>query len=162
MIAVLVIAMAATAVWLAVRTLRTLRARRRGTPEDLRESTPALESFLVDALEQELAGALGLRNATAEERRPLARTLRGEPDPELVTRIEAKVDRVELGYLRYAHESDVEVTVRVLYENGEVSETSRRLAGADVPDAIRTDLDRLGATRIFRTWVFPWQRVTTL
>jgi len=139
------------------------RARQKNRPEVARESTPPLDAFIAEALEQELAGpVLGLRGASTEERKPLAKTLRNEPDADVVSKIEEKVKSVELEFVRYAHESDAEVTVRVRYDNGEKGETSKRLPWNDVPEAIRSDFDRKGGSRVFRTWTFPWQRVQVL
>ena len=147
----------------AVAAFFFLRARRRDRPEVARESTPALDIFIAEALEHELAGpALGLRGATAEERRPLAKSLRNEPDPDVVAKIEDAVKTVELEFVRYAHEADAEVTVRVRYEDGNAGETSKRLPWNDVPEAISAEFDRSASTRVFRTWTFPWQRAAAL
>lgn len=148
----------------AVAAFFFFRARRNQTkPEVARETTPALDSFIAEALENELAGSvLGIRGASAEERRPLAKTLRNEPDPDVVAKVEDKVKSVELEFVRYSHENDAEVTVRVRYEDGNAGETSKRLAWSDVPESIRADFDRRGGTRVFRSWAFPWQRVQAL
>lgn len=127
--------------------------------EVARESTAALDAFIREALEHELAGpVLGIRGASAEERKPLTKTLGSEPDPDVVTKIEAAVRTVELEFVRYAHDSDAEVTVRVRYDDGNKGETSKRLAWTDVPEAIRSEFDRKGGTRVFRAWTFPWRR----
>ena len=60
------------------------------------------------------------------------------------------------------NDGDVEATVRVRYENGKTGTSTRRLAMADVPEAVRADLEKKGSTRVFRTWAFPWQRVHAL
>jgi hypothetical protein len=147
----------------AVASFFFVRARRRARPEVARDSTPALDTFIADALEHELAGpALALRGATAEERRPLANSLRGEPDPDVVAKIEDIVKTVELEFVRYAHEVDAEVTVRVRYEDGNAGETSKRLPWNDMPEAIRAEFARSAGTRVFRTWTFPWQRASAL
>ena len=103
-----------------------------------------------------------MRASTPEERRKLAKTLRGEPDPDVVSRIEDKVKTVELEYVKYTHESEAEVTLRVRYTDGNAGTATRRLAWTDVPVAIRADFDLRGATRVFRTWIFPWARVRAL
>ena len=141
-----------------------MRSRKsQGDAEVARESTPALDSWITDALEVELAeGALGLRSSTPEERRKLGKSLRGEPDPDVVSRVEDKVKTVELEFVKYAHDSEAEVTLRVRYEDGNAGTATKRLAWADVPEAIRADFDRRGGTRVFRTWVFPWARVRAL
>ncbi|MBS2014498.1 MAG: hypothetical protein JST00_16550 [Deltaproteobacteria bacterium] len=139
------------------------RARRAGAPEAARDTTPALDAWIADALESELAeGALGMRSSTPEERRKLARSLRGDPDPDVVATIEDKVKAVELEFVRYTHESDAEVTVRVRYEDGNAGTATKRIPWAEVPDAVRADFDRRGGTRVFRTWVFPWSRMSAL
>src|SRR6476646_6008396 len=69
------------------------------------DSTPALEAWIKDTLEIERAeGALGMTNASSHERERLAKSLRGEPDPDVVSKIEDKVRDVEIEYTRYAHE----------------------------------------------------------
>jgi hypothetical protein len=137
------------------------RLRKSGAGAEVaRESTPALDAWLADALEIELAeGALGMRSSTPEERRKLARSLRGDPDPDVVSRVEDKVKAVELEFVKYAHDPEAEVTLRVRYEDGNAGTATRRLAWSDIPEAIRADFDRRGGTRVFRTWVFPWARV---
>lgn len=138
------------------------RSKRRGVDE-MRDTTPALDAWLREALEQELAdGLLGIRGSTKEERKTLARTLANEPDADLVGKIEETVKAVELEFVRYAHEADAEVTVRVRYEDGKTGATSRRLALADLPTAVRDDFQQKGSTRVFRTWSFPWQRLHIL
>ena len=139
------------------------RANKGADPEVARESTPALDAWIADALEVELAeGALGMRSSTPDERRKLAKSLRGEPDPDVVSRVEDKVKAVELEFVKYAHDAEAEVTLRVRYEDGNAGTASKRLPWTDVPEAIRSDFDRRGGTRVFRTWVFPWARVHAL
>jgi hypothetical protein len=141
-----------------------MRSRREtGDAEVARESTPALDAWIADALEVELAeGALGMRSSTPEERRKLAKSLRGDPDPEVVSLVEDKVKTVELEFVKYAHDHEAEVTLRVRYENGNAGTATKRLSWTDVPEAIRADFERRGGTRVFRTWVFPWARVSAL
>lgn len=148
--------------FVSVRALLRSRSNRGGA-EVARESTPALDAWIADALEIELAeGALGMRSSTPEERRTLARSLRGNPDPDVVSRVEDKVKAVELEFVKYAHDTDAEVTLRVRYEDGNAGTASKRLAFGDLPEAVRADFDRRGGTRVFRTWVFPWSRVRAL
>ena len=133
------------------------------SPEVARESTPALDRFVRDALEQELAeSVLGIRGSTPEERKKLARTLADEPDADVVGKIEELVRAVELEFVRYAHEGEIETTVRVRYEDGKTGTSTRRLPAADIPEAVRSDFDAKGSTRVFRSWAFPWQRVRAL
>jgi len=138
---------------------RSLAAR----PEPARDTTPALDRFLADSLENELAeSVLGIAGSTPEERRKLARTLADEPDADVVGKIEEMVKAVELEFVRYAHEADVAATVRVRYEDGKTGTSTRRFALDDVPAGVRADFEQKGSTRVFRTWAFPWQRVHAL
>lgn len=137
--------------------------RRKSTPAVAHETTPALDEWIAEALELELAeGALDLAQSTPEERKRLAATLKGEPDADVVSKIEDKVKLVELEFVRYAHEKDAEVAVRVRYENGKSGTSTRRMPWSDVPEAVRAEFDKNAATRVFRTWHFPWQRVRSL
>jgi hypothetical protein len=36
------------------------------------------------------------------------------------------------------------------------------MACSDVPEAVRSDFDKKGGSRVFRAWTFPWQRVQAL
>lgn len=148
---------------LAVVFFVALSRSRKTAVDAVRETTPALDGWVREALEHELAAlVLGTRNSTEHERRKLARTLTDDPDAGIVEKIEEAVKGVELEFVRYSHESDVETTVRVRYENGKVGASSRRIALADLPEAVRTDFEAKGSTRVFRAWTFPWQRVVTL
>src|SRR3954469_214247 len=112
-------ALAAVALALIAFYIVRSRSKKGGGAEVARESTPALDAWIADALEVELAeGALGMRASTPEERRKLAKSLRGEPDPDVVSQIEDKVKTVELEYVKYSHESEAEVTLRVRYSDG--------------------------------------------
>ena len=143
--------------------LRSRASKGAGDAEVARESTPALDAWIADALEVELAeGALGMRASTPEERRKLAQSLRGEPDPDVVSRVEDKVKTVELEFVKYAHDAEAEVTLRVRYEDGNAGTATKRLAWNDVPVGIRADFDQRGGTRVFRAWVFPWARARAL
>jgi len=142
---------------------RRLRARRGAGADVERDTTPAIEAWLADSLEGLLAETvLGTTASTPEERRPLARSLRGNPDPDVVSRVEEMVRAVELEYVKYAHETEAELTLRVRYEDGRATTASRRLAWTEVPEAVRADFDRRGGTRVFRTWAFPWSRMSAL
>ena len=74
-----------------------------------RDTTPAFDQFLRSSLEQLLASyVLGFANSTVHERAGIRRTLAGEPDPDVVTKIEQLVKSVELEFVRYANEPDFE------------------------------------------------------
>ena len=131
--------------------------------EPTRETTPALDKWINEALEMELAeGVLGFKGSTVQERKPIAKTLANEPDPDVVAKIEAKVKAVEIEYVKYAHEIDVEVVLRVRYEDGKTGSSTRRMTSAEIPAAVNEDFKKLGGTRVFRSWDFPWQRARAL
>lgn len=136
---------------------------RKASAEVARDTTPELDRFVRESLEHELAESiLGIRGSTPEERRKLTRTLGDEPDADVVGKIEELVRAVELEFVRYAQDNDVETTVRVRYEDGKTGTSTKRLALAEVPEAVREDFEKKGSTRVFRTWTFPWQRVHAL
>jgi len=145
---------------LAILLYLLISRRSKSRLEPTRETTPALDRWINDALEMELAeGVLGLTGSTIHERKPLAKTLAHEPDADVVAKIEEKVKSVEIEYVKYAHELDVEVIVHVRYEDGKSGKASRRMTSAEIPDAVNDDFKVKGGTRVFRSWAFPWQRV---
>ncbi len=157
------LALAACVFGIVVLCFMLFRSRGRKTPEVSRDTTPAIESWIAEALEAELAeGALGLRSSTPEERQKLAQSLRGEPDPAVVSAVEEKVRAVELEFVRYAHEPDAQLTLRVRYEDGNAGTATKRIPWSDVPAAVAHDFDKRGSTRVFRTWAFPWSRAEAL
>lgn len=136
-----------------------VRALRKGRATEGPDTSAGLETWVADALESELASeVLGIRVPTAAEKKPLARTLRGEPDVGVVSAIEAAVKSVQIEFLRYAHENDAEVTLRVTYEDGRAGSASTRLAWLALPPSVRRDFEAKGTTRVFRSWAFPWSR----
>ncbi len=150
-------AAACAALWVLIRRRRANDAPIAG------DTTPAIDAWVREALEGELAESmLGTKRSTPEERRRLSKTLRGEPDVDLVSRIEDAVKGVELEFVRYAHESEASVSVRVRYEDGGIATIDRRVAWSDLPESVRSDFERLGGSRVFRTWPFPWARVHAL
>jgi hypothetical protein len=121
------------------------------------ESSVELETWMTGALERELAATIG-GWGDEEHRRRLAKTLRGEPDPEIVGAIEEKVRAVEIEYVRYAHEGDCAVTLHLRLESGDERTASARMPLAAVPASVREQLTAGGATRAFRPWDFAWSR----
>jgi hypothetical protein len=156
--------LAIAAVLGALLALMLYRRGSKGTASEVaRDTTPVLERFLRDALERELAeSVLGFANSTPEERRKLTKTLGDEPDADVVGKIEELVKAVELEFVRYPHETNIETTVRVRYEDGKVGTATRRLELADVPEGVKSELQKNATTRAFRTWPFPWQRIVAL
>lgn len=127
------------------------------------DTTPAFDQFLRSSLEQLLASyVLGFANSTVHERAGIRRTLAGEPDPDVVTKIEQLVKSVELEFVRYTNEPDVEATVRVRYEDGRLAVRTQRLPVADIPMTVLSELETKKSPNVFRTWTFPWQTPDTV
>ena len=106
-----------------------------GIAEVARESTPVLDRWIAEALEVEFAeGALGMRRlALRRSVAPGEVAPGGEPDPDVVSRVEEKVKAVELEFVKYAHEAEIEVTLRVRYEDGNAGTATKRLTASDIP-----------------------------
>jgi hypothetical protein len=156
----LLVAVAAT---VALVVYLVARSRQKTAPEAEREASPALEAWILDTLEVELAeGAMGLVNATPEERKRVTESLRGAPDPDVVSKVEDRVRAVELEYTRYVHERDVEVTLRVRYADGKATTASKRVPWDTVSAGVREDFEAKKTSRVFRAWTFPWSRARAL
>jgi hypothetical protein len=118
----------------------------------------ALDAWLLGALEKELAtGALGLRASSDDERKPLRRTLHGEPDVDVVSTLERTVSKIEIEYVSYSHESHADVELQVFYEDGRIARLTTRLTDQELPSSVRDDFQKKAATRVHRTWEFPWR-----
>ena len=112
----------------------------------------SLEPWLTEAVERELRR--GVRNV---DETALGKSLRGNPDPEVVAAVETKVSKVDLEFVHYAHESDADVTLRVHYEGNTTGTERKRTPVADLPESVRRELSR-GVTRVYRSWDFSWMR----
>lgn len=135
--------------------VRVLGKRNKGKPVDSSVSELAcLEPWLTEAVQRELTRNLPQVDAVA-----LGKSLRGNPDPEVVAAVETKVAKVDLEFVHYAHESDADVTLRVHYEGDTTGTERKRTAVADLPESVRRELSR-GVTRVYRTWDFSWMRVS--
>lgn len=149
---VIAFALGIVVVWLVLRSRSAKHAPAVST------SSPAVDAFVRTALGKELArGVPGLGGGTDAERKALEQTLKGDPDVRVVSAIEDAVSDVELEYVRYAHEADAEVSLRVKYENGTVGTEQTRIAMADLPAGVREAFETGGPTRVFRPWALPWR-----
>jgi hypothetical protein len=83
-------------------------------------------------------------------------TLRGTPEPEVVTKIEAALRSVRVTYEKLA-QGDIEARTEVALENGETTQRARKLTEADLPESIRAELKRTGAAFVVRDWHLPWR-----
>lgn len=89
----------------------------------------------------------------------LAATLGGNPDPDVVTRLERAVRKIEVAYERVpGHAAAADVRVEVSLENGKTERTIRRIEWTELPGHVAEELAKTGASHTFRPWLFPWQR----
>jgi hypothetical protein len=117
------------------------------------ESSSVVDRWIKDALPGALAKHLAGRGL---DRAQVARAVGGDPDPAVVSTLEQHVREVQVEYLREAHGPDVEVTLRVRFDDGAEETVRRRMTLGEVPAAVREDFDKKATTRVFRDWHFPW------
>lgn len=87
------------------------------------------------------------------------RTVTGNPDPDVVQSLERGVAKVDVAYERVPGRGDREADVRVevTFEGGAVDRSLTRVAWAELADDVRRELDRTGASQVFRPWKFSWR-----
>jgi hypothetical protein len=110
----------------------------------------AVETFVHEVVARELTKKSGLGFEAALS------ALRGDPDPEVVSKLEELVRSVEVGFLRLTDGDAFEVRLDIQFEDGTSKSSSRRVTLQELPSAIRDELSRTGASRAYRTWEFPW------
>lgn len=140
------------AVALAVYLVLRKRSKASSAPS---ESSSVVDRWIKDALPGALARHLAGKGL---DRAQVARAVGGDPDPAVVSTLEQHVREVQVEYLREAHGPDVEVTLRVRFDDGGEETVRRRMTLAEVPAAVREDFDKKATTRVFRDWHFPWAR----
>jgi hypothetical protein len=94
-----------------------------------------------------------LKNASADK---LRASFKGDPDVECVAQIERSVDRVELEFVKYAHETAAEISLHVLFEDGTREKSVTHRALPELPETVRKEFEERAVTRLFRAWEFPW------
>ena len=132
-----------------------LLRNRRKSAGPASESSGVVERWI----EGELPGALARHLAgRGLDRAQVARALGGDPDPAVVSTLEEHVRAIQIEYVRDAHGPDVEVCLRVRFDDGGEEVVRRRMTLAEVPAAVREDFEKKAITRVFRDWGFPWVR----
>jgi hypothetical protein len=134
----------------ALLTARLVRRRRAHKPGAKARGRSPLEHWIDDQVTQEIAKKLTL------ERDVVSKSLRGDPDPDTVVSLEQGVRSVQLAYERLAHAKEAEVRIELSYEDGTLSTIRKRIHWDEAPQAVRDELDRTGASQVFRSWHFPW------
>jgi len=149
----------ALAVLVAVVTVVVLRRRKAQLPGEPSERSTAVDAWATGSVEKAVRSAVLPGTPTSDEEKRFARTLHGEPDADMVSQLERVVRKVDLEYLRFEHEQEVELTLTVTYEDGRDASTSRRrFAMGELPEAVRKAFEQNATQRVFRAWEFPWAR----
>jgi DNA-directed RNA polymerase specialized sigma24 family protein len=112
-------------------------------------SITPVDAFVVETV----ARAAAKRSSLSAE--DLGKALAGDPDPEVVGRLEELVREVEVAFERLP-DGAYEVRTRVHFEDTSVEAAARRFESDALPTAVSADLQRSGASRAFRRWDFPW------
>jgi hypothetical protein len=123
------------------------RKKKKTAPAETR--TTPIDAFIVETVAR--AAAKRSSMTTAE----LERALGGDPEPDVVGRLEELVREVEVGFERLP-DGAFEVRARIHFEDTSVEAAARRFEESDLPSAVSADLERSGAARAFRRWDFPW------
>jgi hypothetical protein len=136
------ILIAAVLVWILAK-----RKKKKSVHAEVR-STP-IDAFIIETIAR--AASKRSELSTTE----LEKSLGGDPDPDVVGRLEELVREVEVGFERLP-DGAFEVRTRIHFEDTSVEGAARRFTPEELPDAVSADLERSGAARAFRRWDFPW------
>lgn len=127
------------------------RVARRKSKTQLRVETP-IDKWASSELTSLLARDLDIEHSD------LAATLGGSPDPDIVTKLEASVRKVEIGYERAPGAAgSVDARIEVQLENGTSRKSQKRFAWAALPADISAEFEQSGSAHVYRAWAFPWQ-----
>jgi hypothetical protein len=112
----------------------------------------SLSPWIHQELTRVLAKKLNLGSSPAK----LRASFKGDPDVECVSQIEHITSRVELEFVKYAHETACEVLLHIVFEDGSREQSSTHRAFPELPSSVRTEFEQRAVTRIYRNWDFPW------
>lgn len=129
---------------------RRLFRRRGGGPATRVES--AVEVWARAEIARILSEKLEL------EEDDLGAALGGNPDPDVVSRLERSVKKVEVVYERVPGlATAADVRVEVSLENGKLERSLRRIEWTELPGHVRDEFAATGTAHVFRPFLFPWQ-----
>jgi hypothetical protein len=131
--------------------VRYFLSRKKTPKNDMVHELATLEPWIFEVLGRSAGRKLDLGDR-------LFKALSGDPDADVVTAVENAVDRVELEFVKYAHESHAEVHLHVVFEDGTKHTEWTKKAVSDLPTSVREDFEKKAVTRLYRTWDFPWAR----
>lgn len=137
--------------WLLVRLVQ--RRRKKTELRSPSRELLAFEDWILAEVERELG-----KKVTTVGRASVGKALRGDPEPDAVSAVEDAVAKVEVEFAKMAHEEDAELVLTVSFEDGTRTLSRKRVKQAELPESVRADFERTGASRVFRTWDFPWAR----
>jgi hypothetical protein len=119
--------------------------------------TVGLAATLNGWVQEELGRMLATRLEI--EPREVTKTLTGAPDTDLVTRIEALVQRVEIVYERALDaKGKADLRLEVHFESGQLDRAIKRIDWAELPSDVAKEFAEGGGSQLHRDWSFPWQR----
>ncbi|MBK6519319.1 MAG: hypothetical protein IPM79_31960 [Polyangiaceae bacterium] len=126
--------------------------RRRGGAGSLQQEA-AIEAWARAEMARLIAERLEL------EESDVATTLAGNPDPELVTRLEKSVSGIEVVYERaLGATGSADVRVEVRLESGALERSVKRIAFSELPESVRLEFEKTGTAHVYRPWTFPWRQ----
>jgi hypothetical protein len=125
--------------------------RRRGAAAGARSET-AVELWAKSEVARLLADKLQL------EEPDVSAALGGNPDPEVVSRLERAVKKVEVVYERVPGlATAADVRVEVSLESGRLERSVRRIEWTELPAHVKDEFASTGTAHVFRPFLFPWQ-----
>ena len=136
------ILIASVLVWILAK-----RKKKNSVNDEVRSSP--IDAFIIETVSRAAAKRSTMPAGDLEK------ALGGEPEPDVVGRLEELVREVEVGFERLP-DGAFEVRTRVHFEDASVDGAARRFEHAELPSAVTADLERTGAARAFRRWDFPW------
>ena len=117
----------------------------------------SLDRWIAKSLERELAAAIDAEVGPGAQRE-LASTLHeGVPEARVVAFLEKHVDRIDLTFVRYSHETTADVDARIVMEGGKTAAFSTQLTDAELPKSVLAEFKHKATTRVFHEWTFPWR-----
>ena len=127
------------------------RLTRRKSKTELRVETP-IDKWAQSELTSLLARELEIESAD------LSATLGGSPDPDVVTKLEAGVRKIEIAYERApGAPGSVDARIEIQLENGASRKSQKRFAWSALPADISAEFEQSGSAHVYRAWSFPWQ-----
>ncbi|NUP10406.1 MAG: hypothetical protein HOW73_30520 [Polyangiaceae bacterium] len=144
---------ALAAVFLFVYVLVSRLAKRGKKKSAPSRAEAAIETWAKAEVARLLAARLDI------EAEDMATTLDGNPDPDIVTKVEKLVSGVEVVFARaLGSTNDADVRVEVRLDNGGLERSVKRIAFSELPDDVREEFAKSGTAHVYRPWSFPWQR----